>query len=210
MAFTPNSDIAGLMEGEAPLRRQAPGQVLNLTAPPDFRYKHHPMRWECVRGRWLPQLAKLKLEPGVNGIAHDLGEAQARENARQIGWQILDQDHLGFEYVRRFRCRNGYVHLPMWTKLKVMPGNSPPMLKPDLENFDLFRQTMIDQGIINAIDEDVRQSYIDRQEARCARLAPSAERNPMIASELQTATELLEMMKTTPAIQPKKRAKKNG
>ena len=94
MAFTPNSDIAGLMEGEAPLRRQAPGQVLNLTATPDFRYKHHPMRWECVRGRWLPQLAKLKLEPGVNGIAHDLGEAQARENARQIGWQILDQDHL--------------------------------------------------------------------------------------------------------------------
>lgn len=215
MAFTPNAHPPdaldpSVVQGEAPTRRRAVGKTLNLRPTPDFRLKAHPARWECVGGEWLPQLGKMRLEPGLNGIDHRMGEAQARENARQRGWILLDQDTIGFEYVRRYPVRGGFCHLEKWVIVKSMPGNRPALLKPDTAGYNAFRRKLIEDGHVPPIDEDVKAGLIELKKRELDGVRGRAHLDPVIATRAKRYVEELAAMTgaTTPAPKPKRKTRK--
>jgi len=42
---------------------------VDLASEPPFQYKYHPRRWSWMDNQWLPVLAKLRLDPGVDGVS---------------------------------------------------------------------------------------------------------------------------------------------
>lgn len=217
MAFDPNKSTtaapakAGAATGSAPRRRRAANKVVNLPPSPDFRLKFHPARWEFTDGQWLPQLGKLKLEPGIGGIDGRMNEGTARENARQIGWQIIDQDAIGEEYVVRYEVRGGFAHIAKWCTVKHMPGNMPASVKPDTAAFNAWRRSLIDRGIIPDIDEDVKAGFIEMKAAEVERLRNRAEHDPIVADRLAAHEAHLAAMRgeaPKPKPKPRRRRKK--
>jgi hypothetical protein len=216
MAFNPNTTAeapsaapAAQAAGEAPPRRRAAAKVVNLPRSPDFRLKFHPARWEFTDGEWLPQLGKLKLEGGIGGVDGRLNEGAARENCRQIGWQVLDQDALGEEYVIRYPVRGGFAHLERWISVKHMPGNLPASCKPDMKAYNAWRRSLIERSIIPAIDPDVKAGFVEIKQTEVERLRNRAEHDPIVADRLaENEAVLAAMMGEAPTPKPKRRKRR--
>lgn len=218
MAFNPNTTAeaptsapAAQAAGEAPPRRRAAAKVVNLPRSPDFRLKFHPARWEFTDGEWLPQLGKLKLEGGIGGVDGRLNEGAARENCRQIGWQVLDQDALGEEYVIRYPVKNGFAHLEKWIAVKHMPGNLPASCKPDMKAYNAWRRSLIERSIIPAIDPDVKAGFVEIKQTEVERLRNRAEHDPIVADRLAENEAVLSAMMgeaPTPKPTPKRRKRR--
>jgi hypothetical protein len=193
MAFDPKTPTAssGTIQGEPVKRRQGKAQRLNLPPAPAFLYKAHPTRWGIIEGDWCPILSKMKLEPGINGIGHNMSEAGARENARQAGWVVLDPDTIGEDYCIVFAGTRGPVHLEKWVDIKQVGGRV--IIKPDMDGYKDFLFRLIDAGHIEPLDDDIKEALVAQQATRLAAKDGKEDRASKAAAK--KAAAMLETMK---------------
>ena len=205
MAFDPKTPApgSGSVQGEPVRRRQSKAKRLNLAPTPAFILKAHPTRWGIIDGDWCPLLSKMKLEPGINGIGHNMSEAGARENARQAGWGVLDPDTIGEDYCLVFAGTRGPVHLEKWVDIKQVGGRV--ILKPDLDGYKDFLFRLIDSGHIEPLDDDIKEAMVAQQEARFA-AADGKEDRASKAKAKSAATKLENMKKPAKRKRTKKKA----
>lgn len=97
-AFTPELGVRAT--------RPQPAPRVEPTAP--FLLVHHPQRWTVMAGRVIPQLGKLKLQPGVNGVEQEPRTGKpipgpAIAEAREKGFTVIpwDVDGAGTTYLKR-------------------------------------------------------------------------------------------------------------
>jgi len=191
MAFNPSDTEAGTLQGRPVTRTKGRSKRLNLPATPAFVFKYHPTRWGVINGQWAPILSKMKLDPGVGGIGANMSEGGARENARQVGWTILDPDTIGEDYCVVYDGVNGAVHMEPWVEIKQVGGRV--ILKPDLDGYLAFLHRLIDGGHVAPLDEDIQAAIVAQQEARITR--NSGKEDKVSKARAKKDTEKLETMK---------------
>jgi len=191
MAFNPSDTEAGTLQGRPVTRSKGRSKRLNLPATPPFIFKYHPVRWGLIQGEWAPLLSKMKLDPGVGGIGANLSEGGARENARQVGWTVLDPDTIGEDYCVVYDGVSGPVHLEPWVEIKQVGGRV--ILKPDLDGYLAFLHRLIDAGHVAPLDEDIKAALIAQQESRLSR--SSTKEDGASKRQAKTDTAKLDAMK---------------
>jgi len=104
-----------------PISRRANAKnLLNAPSSPPFRWTHHPERFHICgeHGELLPQLGKMVLEPGVNGVHANGSDHLARVGAAKNGWQVLELQsfpELGDDgYLTAVEGREGLVHFSVF------------------------------------------------------------------------------------------------
>ena len=203
MAFNPADTDTGAIKGRQVTRRKSKSKRINLPPSPSFIFKAHPTRWGIIDGDWCPILSKMKLEPGIGGVGHNLNEANARENARQSGWTILDPDTVGEEYVQVYDGTGGPVHIEKWVTIKQVGGQV--ILKPDLAAYKEFLFRLVDSGLIEPLDEDIKTAMVAQQEQRISRNANKLD--PAAKARTAADTAKLEKMKKPTRKKPTRKKK---
>jgi hypothetical protein len=128
-------------------------------------FKFHPFRWQVLPdGRVVPQLGKLKGEPGVGGVSKDGDTSWARAKAADKGWTVLPWNVLGEDYIRTVETSRGTVYLPRWADVKIL-GNRA-IITPNLEAFWDWSARLMDEGIVPYPDPSILDGMADAQRQR--------------------------------------------
>ena len=181
---------------------------------------HHPETcWDfvCYKGAWkfLPSFRRLYELPGCNGvrmIPRGGSDSQlARISMMDNGFEILDME---MGYQTRFRTRGGgYHYVDVWSSPKVI--GKRVIWKFDMDGYNEWRESLLDDGILAHPDEDVLSMIIDAKRKRVERNAmrthiPAIKRNYDADLEiLGLMTEYQRTGQPVPVKEPKKRMKKS-
>ena len=121
---------------------------------PRFLFRHHPFRWMFVGGEWLPQLGKLRIDPGVGGVAEGGGIDLAVAGGLRRGWQVIQpsdprlgqyQDYL----VAYPHAAGGNTYLDPFQKVSVEAGRL--FVDGGGEDYYKFLRHLISSGIVAPI-----------------------------------------------------------
>ena len=149
--------------------------ALNLAPVAPYLYKFHPERWTLIDGELLPCLAKLTIEPGINGVDKNGDPTGAKVAAEQKGWQILPWDCIDGGYLRVHTGTYGPVHLSRWERPKSI-GNRV-IIKRDDDGYKAFLRGLIARAVISPPDPDLIESMIEAQRSRISKIETGAAAN---------------------------------
>lgn len=159
-----------------PPRQSVAAQLPRLKASPYFLLMHHPLGWEAceVEGRglcWLPRLKRLIFAAGSNGIRQgrrgggpDPSLAIASHTER--GWRFIPEDYDG-GYVDRYECTGGIRYMTKFESPKNL-GNRT-VIRGDDAKWNLFRLSLVENGVIPAPEPEILEDLMDRQRNRISR-----------------------------------------
>lgn len=183
---------------------------------PRFFFQHHPMRWMFVGGEWLPQLAKLSIDPGVNGVTEGGGMDLAFAAAMRRGWQIIQpsdprlgehQDYL----VAYPHEAGGNTYLDPFQEVTVEAGRM--FVDAGGENYYAFLRHLVAAGIVQPISANVVRVKSHAVEKKIERLQGAVSINPanqIAAGKLKRAEAMLAAMRKAAAAiergKPRKKA----
>ena len=166
-----------------------------------FYLTHHPANWELVeeetRFCWLPQLSKLHEMPGVNGVQgtkNGVDSFVARAKAEEEGKTVLSWD-LG--YLTRYPAKNGYYYCVIWSHPKKI-GNRV-IHKLDQKGWNDFRRSLLENGLIEPMDEDLISILSGKLESRLNRLHKD-QHLPKVKEKMDQIAYKIHAMKNTPVI----------
>lgn len=145
----------------------------------------HPFRWEfdeadfdAGNDGWLPVLGRLNISPGVGGVGDGNVIDLALVSRAKDGWQVLREEdpRLGKyrNYTQRFPASGkASVWGSIWDAVRVIGGRA--VWSHDDDGYREFRRFLVDSGIVQPLDEGVReiheQAAMNRLEAMIGRLA---------------------------------------
>ena len=148
---------------------------------PRFLFRHHPFRWMFVGGEWLPQLGKLRSDPGVGGGAEGGGIDLAVAGGLSRGWQVIQpsdprlgqyQDYL----VAYPHAAGGNTYLDPFQKVSVEAGRL--FVDGGGEDYYEFLRHLISSGIVAPITANVIKVKTREVERRIERLQGAVSLNP--------------------------------
>jgi hypothetical protein len=175
----------------------------------------HPARWgvfETSHGyEVLPQLGKLKLDPGCNGVTNSGNYDAALTHATRGGWTVLEHDCVPGGYVRQYDTEKGLLHLSVWEHPKMSGGR--PIIATDEAGHHAFLRWVAAE-VLPPPDPELLERIRSIQAARRARQIETAQRNPARADaiaetdiRIEAVTAKLAETPEAPA-KPVKRGKK--
>tara|TARA_R100000655_G_scaffold100131_2_gene144440 strand:+ start:257 stop:901 length:645 start_codon:yes stop_codon:yes gene_type:complete len=181
---------------------------------PRFIYKAHPMRWMFTGKEWLPQLATLKIDPGVDGVTENGGTDLAIAANMRRGWQIIQPSdpRLG-EYqdymVAMPHASGGNTYVDPFQKISVEAGRM--FVEEGGEKYYAFLRHLISSGIVQPMTENVLKLKLHDEQKKIERLQGAVATNPanqIAASRLKRAEERISSMRAAmkPARKPRKKA----
>ena len=139
-----------------------------------FWYMHHPNTcWEFVQHneKWLflPSFRRLFELAGVNGVRMiprgGTDSQMARVRMMDDGFEVLEWD-LGYQ--TRHQTRNGgWYYSSIWEVPKVIANRV--VWKHNIESFYDWKQSLLEESVIEAPDLDILSFFIDMQEKRVQR-----------------------------------------
>jgi len=183
---------------------------------PPFLYKSHPLRFSfyAKTGEWLPDLAKMWIDPGVDGVADsgDITIALAGNTSR--GWQIIQpsDERLGEfkNYSQKLpHISGGHSHIPIFMGIDVEAGRA--FITPDTDRWVAFRRHLIASGIVPPCSENIRNLKTREQRALCERLEgrqSNSPNNAALARRSAKARALLDAMEGKTKTKAKRATKK--
>jgi len=166
-----------------------------------FLYKHHPMRFMFVGGEWLPQLSKLRIDPGVGGVVTGGGIDLAVAGNMRQGWQVIQpsDSRLG-EYqdymVALPHAAGGSTYVDPFQKVTVEAGRM--FVEEGGDNYFAFLRHLIESGVVAPISANVKKIKLHDIEKKVERLQGAVSVNPanqIAAGRLRQAEELLSAMR---------------
>lgn len=164
-----------------------------------FWYMHHPNTcWEFTqhKERWLflPTFRRLFEIAGVNGvrmIPRGGSDSQmARVKMMDNGFEILDWD-LGYQ-TRHITKNGGWYYTSIWEEPKVVANRV--VWKRFEEDYNDWRESLIEDGVLNPPDLDILGFFVDMQEKRVER-NEGKNMTPRIKKLYEADVLKLEMMK---------------
>lgn len=164
-----------------------------------FWYMHHPNTcWEFIqhKERWLflPTFRRLFEIAGVNGvrmIPRGGSDSQmARVKMMDNGFEILDWD-LGYQ-TRHITKNGGWYYTSIWEEPKVVANRV--VWKRFEEDYNDWRESLIEDGVLNPPDLDILGFFVDMQEKRVER-NEGKNMTPRIKKLYEADVLKLEMMK---------------
>jgi hypothetical protein len=164
-----------------------------------FWYMHHPNTcWEFIqhKERWLflPTFRRLFEIAGVNGvrmIPRGGSDSQmARVKMMDNGFEILDWD-LGYQ-TRHITKNGGWYYTSIWEEPKVVANRV--VWKRFEEDYNDWRESLIEEGVLNPPDLDILGFFVDMQEKRVER-NEGKNMTPRIKKLYEADVLKLEMMK---------------
>ena len=176
-----------------------------------FYLSHHPEQWDLVVTdgvpEFLPKFAKLKEEPGINGVRQTKtgpDSGLARVYAQDNGKTVLPWS-LG--YLTRYPTKSGgFRYVIKWNTPKTVAGRV--LWQLDTEGYNNFRRGLMVEGILEAPDPDLIDILIEQEQRNIDRLV-TMQHIPEMARQMGVLKQRIEHMRT--ALQPptpKKRARK--
>lgn len=110
-----------------------------LPSYPSFVLCFHPDRWVARGGAVVPDLAKIKVQAGINGATRTRGGAVnlagARQNRVEAGFQEIPMDLDGEPYCKGYLLGNGgRCYLERWQR--PIPGSK--RIRVDVEDMAAF------------------------------------------------------------------------
>lgn len=189
----------------------APKLPARTKATASFLYMHHPHRWQymAAAGEWLPQLGKLKMDPGVGGVTDEGGTDLAVAQHTRRGWQMIrpSDERLGkFRwYVQKIpKAGRGAVHCDATESVEVVGGRA--FWTEGGDAYRDFLRHLVGSGIISPMSKQVvrmkteqQRQTVDRMESAVA----NAPHNQVLGARLGAARKILDRMEgSAPVAQP--------
>ncbi len=126
----------------------------HLDASPAFLLCHHPESWIVMNGNVIPRFAKVKLQPGVNGVIEgkdgEINAMAAIDDARNNGLTVIpwDVDGEGTSYLR---VPKGAPHAHITRFERVYAGSQ--QVDCDEDVYVAWCNSLIERDIIPAAPE---------------------------------------------------------
>ncbi len=191
-------------------------------AKPQFIYMHHPNTWDLMKTddqggyELLPALTKFQLIAGLNGVKHRPGggidSTAARASFLDRGWIFIDNKKGGEGgYLREFEGLQGRIYQDKWTTPRKLGGGirARVVWDCDLEGYNAFRRSLMEDGTIPAPDESALDWKIELAEKRINRKIKDSH-IPKVAQKMEEAQEEKEALieaKATKTTKPKTKKK---
>lgn len=161
--------------GTPPARPAVQRARLKLRATPNFLLVHYPTRWMCVpsTGEWLPQLAALRLEPGINGVDKNLDDSLARARIARKGGVIIPESTApqGYaSYVQAIDCEGGVYHCTIWQTPRQIGDRVLPEIV-DTEGYYTWLRSLVANGVVPPPEPIVLETLVDQQKRKLESLA---------------------------------------
>ncbi len=183
---------------------------------PRFFFKWHPHRWMFAGDEWLPQLGKLVIDPGCEGVTEGGGTDLAVAGNMRRGWTIIQHSdpRLG-EYqdymVAVPHASGGYSYLDPFRKISVEAGRM--FTEPGGEDYYAFLRHLVASGIVAPMSPNILKIKIHDEQKKVERLQGAVSLNPsnlIAASRLKRAEERIAAMERAGAPKTRKPRKKAG
>jgi len=142
--------------GSAPTPVVAPTTLLALEPSPPWYYMHHPTRWGLLGDEWLPILAELRIDPGVNGVDKSGSPVEAIADHQLQGWTLIPWTVIPGGYVRTYQGQKGPVSLSIWQTPRQVAGRA--WYDVDFEGYKSFLRDLVLRGIIEAPDPSILEA----------------------------------------------------
>jgi hypothetical protein len=166
-----------------------------------FYFKHHPMRFMFVGGEWLPQLAKLRIDPGVDGVVSGGGIDLAVAGNMRRGWQIIQPSDARLGEYQDYMVAlpheaGGNTYVDPFQKITVEAGRM--FVEEGGESYYDFLRHLVTSGIVAPISDNIKKIKLHDIEKKVERLQGAVSVNPanqIAAGRLRQAEELLSAMR---------------
>jgi len=185
-------------------RKQASGKKLMPAAErrrnPRFTIMFHPSDWywDLDEKEWLPNISKMNMEPGCNGIDASGDLSIARNMYVQRGFHILENGDTrvgcldeGY-YLASYDAQRGKVYKETWYEPEELS-----LIHYWVRNDDVYFEFLKDvkKNILPAMATRAKQELIKRQQKRVDRLTNAVLTAPSVKGQLDAELERLEGMK---------------
>jgi hypothetical protein len=153
---------------------ESPQSVRYEPSPP-FLLVWAPLRYQLdADGEIIPQLGKMPIEPGINGVNARGGYAVAKAAQAERGRLVLDPgEHYCTAadtpdgqpgYLRATQTAAGPYHHTPWERLEVHAGQGT-IIEHDPEGYRAWLRALVDRGHIPEVHPSVVARLRDRTEA---------------------------------------------
>lgn len=124
MAFQNPTSSPSFLTPLPPAPPQASQEVLPVQAArhPYFDLLFHPLRWDWIRGQWLPTLRRLSHSEGCQNVDKDGSTALALAIEGAQGWVRIPHDLPVGDYLSRYPAVGGFAHFFKWEQHKLLGG----------------------------------------------------------------------------------------
>ena len=169
---------------------------------PPFVFKHHPKRWffSDERQRWLPQLAKIVISPGIGGVGEDRSITRAHARAIEDGWTVImpSDQRLGDykDYTQAIpHSSGGSSVIDMFQGVEVEFGQA--FYQEGGDAYLDFLAPLVKASIVPPMSKNVLRLLMGRQRELVDRLENQLRTNPSneyVASRLNTQKKRQDLM----------------
>lgn len=124
---------------QAELERPLPAPIIDSNTSPFF-LAFHPKRWAVDNGRIIPALARIVVEPGING--HDRRKHPDRFLAdfKDRGWLIIERDAVSEGYMMEYK--NDAGRTVYMAEYEILHSGSEVVSRDDQAFFDFIDALM--------------------------------------------------------------------
>ena len=191
----PGNTTQGAYLGRVPEAPKLAANLPPLPPEPDFIYMASPRKWDVYT--WsdgtqelLPQLSKLKLEPGLGGVSETGDITLALVAKRRKGLVEVPRKYGSDEdYVRMFDVQKGKLFVERWRTF--VPNGAGVAQRVDTDGYLTFLRWVA----ATILPEPLPEVLEGRQElyrARLERQQEAAARNPARAVDVARTEEKIE------------------
>ena len=197
-----------------PWTTASPDEQSGLPLRPNspFFWMHHERGWEVYQddegAEILPVFSQLAEIPGVQGVRdtpRGPDSSHARVAMQDNGYTIIGRDR---GYITRYKTKSGgWYYESIFATPKIL-GNRV-IWKTDFKNYNNFRRSLIEDGVISPPDPDVLEMMVDELEVRISRHTTD-QHIPAMVKKRQAIEDKLQALKNCIAEikNPKKKRKK--
>jgi len=155
---------------------------------PKFLLVHSPASWEFhpTLLRWLPRIKRQPITPGVNGCkAGRNGHLPLVVSLRERGFIVIDDDAKviyhdedgdlveDHGYMVKYDGQRGAMYAEIWARPAILGygrnASTDWSSQYDVAGFDLWRASLVDEGLIRQPSPAVLAQVMDRQQSRADR-----------------------------------------
>ena len=165
-----------------------------------FLFKHHPYRWYFVSGEWLPQLGKLHIDPGVDGVTEGGGLDLAVAANMRRGWTVIQPSDPRLGQYQDYMVAlpheaGGNSYIDCFQDVTVEAGRV--FVESRSDDYHDFLRHLVKAGIVPPMSKNILKVKTQAIEKKIERLRGAVSLNPanqIAAGRLRQAEGLLAAM----------------